>query len=131
MQKPIHLLLVEDDPDDVHLLESALHDNGVEFQSTVIPQGDKVLSWLLMCKNFPNVIVLDLNLPKMHGKEVLTQIKRSPEFKEIPIVILTTSSAKSDREFCLQEGADKYLSKPVTLDAFNLIVKEVLSVVKQ
>ncbi|MCW3088178.1 MAG: response regulator, partial [Sediminibacterium sp.] len=59
--------MVEDDPDDVHLLESALRDNRVEFKHTVIPQGDRVLPWLHMCKIFPNVIVLDLNLPKMHG----------------------------------------------------------------
>jgi len=122
--------MVEDDPDDVNLLESALHDNHIEFQTTVIPQGDKVLPWLHMCKNFPNVIILDLNLPKMHGKEVLSQIKKSEAFKHIPIVILTTSSAKNDKDFCLTEGADRYLSKPVTLDAFKVIVKEILSVVK-
>lgn len=121
--------MVEDDPDDVNLLESALHDNHVEFQSTVIPQGDKVLPWLHMCKKFPSVIILDLNLPKMHGKEILTQIKKVEIFKQIPIIILTTSSAKSEKDFCLQEGADKYLSKPVTLEEFNLIVKEILSTV--
>ena len=105
--------MVEDDPDDVNLLESALRDNQVTFQNTVIPQGDKVLPWLHMCKNLPNAIILDLNLPKMHGKEVLAQIKKSELFKQVPIVILTTSSAKNDKDFCLKEGADKYLSKPV------------------
>ena len=121
--------MVEDDPDDVNLLESALRDNQVTFQNTVIPQGDKVLPWLHMCKNLPNAIILDLNLPKMHGKEVLSQIKKSETFKQVPIVILTTSSAKNDMDFCLKEGADKYLSKPVTLEEFNFIVKEILSVV--
>lgn len=131
MQKSVHLLIVEDDPDDVDLLESALRDNQVEFQNTVIAQGDKVLPWLHMCKKFPNAIILDLNLPKMHGREVLVQIKKTSTFQHIPVIILTTSSSTSEQEFCLQEGAHKFLSKPVTLEAFNFIVKEILSVIEQ
>lgn len=77
MQNPLRILLVEDDPDDVDLLESALRDNNIGFQSTVIAQGDQVLKHLELCKIFPEIIILDLNLPKMHGREVLTQIKSS------------------------------------------------------
>lgn len=101
------------------------------FKNTVIAQGDKVLPWLLMCKKIPNAIVLDLNLPKMHGREVLVQIKKMSSFQHIPIIILTTSSSKSEQEICLKLGAHKFLSKSVTLEAFNFIVKEILSVIEQ
>ena len=129
MQKPIHILLVEDDPDDVHLLESALRDNHIVFQSDVIPQGDHVLPYLKMSKKFPEIIILDLNLPKMHGREVLLQLKKSDSFQNIPVLILTTSSSKADQDYCLQTGAERYLIKPVTMDGFNDIVQTILSIV--
>jgi len=130
LQKLIHILLIEDDPDDVELLETAFRDNQVVFESTVIPQGDHVLPHLEMCKIFPDIIILDLNLPKMNGKEVLSQIKHSESLKKIPVVILTTSSARADLDFCMQKGANDYLIKPVTLDDFNMIVQKILSVIK-
>ncbi len=131
MQNPLQLLLVEDDPDDVDLLESALRDNNILFQSTVITQGDQVLRHLQLCKNFPDLIILDLNLPKMHGKEVLTQIKDSDNIKQIPVVILTTSSAKPDKEFCIRAGARDYLIKPVTMEDFNDIVHKIVEIAQK
>ena len=74
-----------------------LRDNGVHFNMDVVRQGDKVIPFLKMCKNFPNVILLDLNLPKMHGREVLSRIKLSEEFKHIPVAILTTSSSQAEK----------------------------------
>ncbi len=130
MQKPIHILLVEDDPDDVDLLESALRDNRVKFESHVLTQGDQVLPYLIMCKNFPDVVVLDLNLPKMHGREVLHLIKQTPELASIPVVILTTSSAQADKDFCLKTGACDYLIKPVTMEDFSAIVEKIVTAVQ-
>jgi CheY-like chemotaxis protein len=129
MQNPLRILLVEDDPDDVDLLESALRDNNIGFQSTVIAQGDQVLKHLELCKIFPEIIILDLNLPKMHGREVLTQIKSSDIIKQIPVVILTTSSAPADRDFCLRAGASAFVIKPVTLVEFNAAVQTIVSLV--
>jgi DNA-binding response OmpR family regulator len=129
MHNPLRILLVEDDPDDVDLLESALRENNIGFQSTVIAQGDQVLKHLQLCKIFPDIIILDLNLPKMHGKEILTQIKSSDIIKQIPVVILTTSSAPADRSFCLQAGASAFLIKPVTLAEFNAAVQTIISLV--
>lgn len=129
MQNSLRILLVEDDPDDVDLLESALRENNIGFQSTVIAQGDQVLKHLELCKIFPDIIILDLNLPKMHGKEVLTQIKSSENIKQIPVVILTTSSAPADRDYCLKAGASAFLIKPVTLDEFNAAVQTIISFV--
>jgi CheY-like chemotaxis protein len=129
MQNPLRILLVEDDPDDVELLESALHENNIKFQSTLITQGDQVLKHLELCKIFPDIIILDLNLPKMHGKEVLAQIKSSDHIKQIPVVIMTTSSAPADRDFCVRAGTSAFLIKPVTLDEFNAAVKTIVSLV--
>lgn len=127
MQNPLQILLVEDDPDDVELLESALQSNGIPFQTTVITEGDKVLPYLQLCKNFPTVIVLDLNLPKMHGKQVLAQIMELDNIKQIPVVIMTTSSAPSDKEFCYSTGAAEYIIKPVTMQEFNDAVLKIVA----
>ncbi len=126
----LNILLVEDDPDDVELLLEALHDNGVEFSMEAIKESDKVLSYLEACNNFPDIIVLDLNLPKMHGREVLLSLKAS-RFSHIPVVILTTSSSKEDMEFCLKSGADKFLSKPATVDGFNQTVVAITQIATQ
>src|ERR1700755_165851 len=97
----ISILLVEDDPDDIELMQEALKDNNIEFNMQSISQGDHVLPHLQLSKNFPEIIVLDLNLPKLHGREVLIRLKESEKFKDIPVVILTTSSSLKEKEFCL------------------------------
>lgn len=119
----LNILLVEDDQDDVELMQDALRDKGVLFQMDVIKQGDKVLPFLKSCKSFPNIILLDLNLPKMHGREVLSRIKLSDDFRHIPIAILTTSSSQSEKEFCLSAGASYFLTKPSTVDGFNKTIE--------
>src|SRR5688572_18956947 len=127
----LNILLVEDDPDDVELMQDALQDNGIAFHMEVVRQGDRVLSFLETCKNFPNIILLDLNLPKMHGREVLSRIKLSKEFKHIPVVILSTSSSKSEREFCLSAGATKFLTKPTTVEGFNKTIQSIMEIALQ
>lgn len=124
----LNILLVEDDQDDVELMQDALKDNGVRFNMDVVRQGDKVIPFLKMCKNFPNVILLDLNLPKMHGREVLSRIKLSDEFKHIPVAILTTSSSQAEKEFCLSAGATHFLTKPSTVEGFNKTIGEIMRI---
>src|SRR5688572_30002697 len=124
----LNILLVEDDQDDVELMQDALQDNGINFTMEVVKQGDKVIPFLKACKNFPNVILLDLNLPKMHGREVLSRIKLSEEFKHIPIAILTTSSSAAEREFCLSAGATEFLTKPSTVEGFNKTIEAILRI---
>src|SRR4051812_46509726 len=103
MQKqPLNILLVEDDQDDIDLLQEILIDHNIDFILDYVREGDKVLPHLEACKVLPNIIVLDLNLPKMHGKDILVKVKSSPVFKNIPVAILTTSSAKKDVEFCME-----------------------------
>jgi CheY-like chemotaxis protein len=125
------ILLVEDDQDDVELMQDALRDNGVEFTMDVVRQGDKVIPHLKACKKFPNIILLDLNLPKMHGREVLSRIKLSDDFKHIPVAILTTSSSQSEKEFCLSAGANDFLTKPSTVDGFNKTIEAILNIASQ
>ena len=124
----LKILLVEDDQDDVELMEDALRDNEIDFHMEVVRQGDKVIPYLQTCKNFPNVILLDLNLPKMHGREILSRIKLSTEFKHIPVAILTTSSSQAEKEFCISAGAAQFLTKPSTVEGFNKTIKAILKI---
>jgi CheY-like chemotaxis protein len=127
----LNILLVEDDQDDVELMQDALRDNDIDFTMNVVKQGDKVIPYLQTCKNFPNVILLDLNLPKMHGREILSRIKLSEEFKHIPVAILTTSSSQSEKEFCLSAGATHFLTKPSTVEGFNKTIQTILKIALQ
>jgi CheY-like chemotaxis protein len=127
----LNILLVEDDQDDVELMQDALRDNDIDFTMNVVKQGDKVIPYLQACKNFPNVILLDLNLPKMHGREILSRIKLSEEFKHIPVAILTTSSSQSEKEFCLSAGATHFLTKPSTVEGFNKTIQTILKIALQ
>lgn len=126
----LSILLVEDDPDDIELMQEALIDNNITYQLETISQGDRVISHLEVCKKFPDVIILDLNLPKLHGREVLSRIKTSDSFKNIPVVILTTSSSPVERDFCLKAGASSFITKPSTVDGFNETVAEIVNIAR-
>ena len=122
----LNILLIEDDQDDIDLMQDTLNDNGVDFTLEVIKQGDRVIPYLEMCQSFPDIILLDLNLPKMHGREILERIRSAPDFKNIPVAILTTSSSREDIQFCLKAGANAFLTKPSTVDGFNETIAAIL-----
>lgn len=119
MKDTLYILLIDDDQDDVDLFRYALKLNEVPCHLSVLMTGDEVAPYLLTVPTLPDVVVLDLNLPNVNGRDVLRQIKASPGFKAIPIVVLTTSSAREDREYCLALGVDQFLNKPVTAKAFT------------
>lgn len=127
--KTVHILLVEDDPDDIELMQEAFHDSRIPFTMESVIQGDKVMPYLETCKRFPDVILLDLNLPKMHGHEVLKHLKTTDRVRNIPVVILSTSSAREDIEYCLKTGAEKFLTKPSTVAEFNDTIVTIVSLV--
>jgi len=124
---PIEVLLVEDSPGDVRLTQEAFRDANPAIRLHVAPDGVAAMTFLrregIHAKApRPDLILLDLNLPKMDGREVLAHIKDDASLKTIPTVILTTSDAEADIVRSYQLQANCYLSKPVQLDAFESLV---------
>jgi two-component system, chemotaxis family, response regulator Rcp1 len=127
---PIEVLLVEDSPGDVRLTQEAFAGTNSSVHLRVAGDGVEALAMLQnggpdhgACR--PDLILLDLNLPKMDGREVLAHIKANERLKTIPTVILTTSEAEADIVKSYQLQANCYLSKPVALDAFEDLVKSI------
>jgi len=127
---PIEVLLVEDSPGDVRLTKEAFHDANPSVHLNVATDGVEAMAFLKHQGIYaqaprPDLILLDLNLPKMDGREVLAEIKKDASLKTIPTVVLTTSESEVDiaKSYALQ--ANCYLSKPVELDAFEALVKSI------
>jgi two-component system, chemotaxis family, response regulator Rcp1 len=136
---PLEVLLVEDSPGDVRLTREAFRDAKVHIKLHVASDGTKAMAFLKREGEHadaprPDLILLDLNLPKKDGRQVLEEIKVSPTLKSIPVVILTTSSSEADilRSYMLH--ANCYITKPVGLEGFLKVVRSIdnfwLSVVK-
>lgn len=128
MKEQLRILLVEDDPDDVELFGEAFRGRTDDGSLHVITEGDKVIPHLLDARPHPDVIILDLNLPKMDGKEILKVLKESKDFSHLPVVILTTSASPADREFCLTNGAHEFMTKPTTMDGIDRMMNVILNV---
>jgi CheY-like chemotaxis protein len=137
--KPMEVLLVEDSPGDLRLTREAFKDAKVLINLHVASDGTEAMAFLKRDGGHtnaprPDLILLDLNLPKKDGREVLQEIKQSPTLKSIPVVILTTSASDADilRSYLLH--ANCYITKPVDLKGFLNVVKSIdnfwLSVVK-
>jgi chemotaxis family two-component system response regulator Rcp1 len=125
---PLHVLLVEDSPGDVRLTKEAFRDAEVLVNLHVVSDGVEAMDFLRREGSHPeaprpDIILLDLNLPKMDGREVLARIKQDDGLKTIPTVILTTSEAETDILKSYQLHANCYLSKPGQLEAFEKLVK--------
>jgi CheY-like chemotaxis protein len=135
----IQVLLVEDNPGDVRLTKEALKEGKLLNQLTVVGDGVEALSFLRKEGKYanalqPELILLDLNLPKKDGREVLAEIKADPGLRRIPVVVLTTSSAEEDILKIYDLHANCYITKPVDLEQFMGVVKSIedfwVSVVK-
>ena len=127
---PIEVLLVEDSPGDVRLTREAFRDANRSIHLHVASDGVEAMAFLRrdgvhVHAPRPDLILLDLNLPKMDGREVLAHIKDDDSLRTIPTVILTTSEAEADVVTSYQLHANCYLSKPVQLDAFENLVKSI------
>ncbi|MFT3909292.1 MAG: response regulator [Ferruginibacter sp.] len=131
MNTNLKILLIEDDADDIELLEEAFRVNGIDYSIEIITEGDKVAPFVSAAKDLPEVIVLDFNLPRVHGKEILKMLKSSSRFSEIPVIVLTTSAAKEDVEYALTMGADHFITKPTSLDGFTNAVNTIAGSVKK
>ena len=130
MDKSIDILLVEDNPADVRLTQEAFKETITPYHLHVVRDGAEALAFLEQTGRFTNVprpdmILLDLNLPKKDGREVLTLIKQTPEYKRIPVVILTTSTTEEDIAHTYDHHANCYITKPADLDEFIKVIKSI------
>lgn len=125
---PLRILFIEDDADDLMMMEEVLNEQGGAFETHAIEYGGKVLSYLAECITLPHVIVLDLNLPQVSGREILQLIKITPRLKDIPVVVLTTSSSKADKDFSLREGAHSFFTKPATHEGYNKTIAKIVKI---
>ena len=128
--KPIEILLVEDNPGDVLLTRKALADAKVRNFLNVVHDGVEALAFLHRTGQYatvprPDLILLDLNLPKKDGREVLADIKRDPNLRRIPVVILTSSAAEQDVLRAYDLHANCYITKPVDLSKFLSVVQSI------
>jgi CheY-like chemotaxis protein len=128
--KPIDVLLVEDDPGDTLMIQEAFTDNKVRNRLSTVSDGVEALAFLRREGAYadaprPELILLDLNLPRKDGREVLEEIKDDPELRTIPVVVLTTSEAEEDilRSYSLHANA--YVTKPVDFDRFIEVVRQI------
>jgi CheY-like chemotaxis protein len=128
--RQIEVLLVEDDPGDVLMTKEAFHDYKLSNQLHVVTDGAEAMEFLRRQGEHtdaprPDLVLLDLNLPRMDGGEVLQAIKSDPELASIPVVILTTSEAEEDvlRSYSLHANA--YVTKPVDFDRFIQVVRQI------
>ncbi|OPY68639.1 MAG: Response regulator rcp1 [Syntrophorhabdaceae bacterium PtaU1.Bin034] len=126
--KRMHILLIEDNPGDVTLIEEILKDSRTRNALHVARDGEQATKFLRRMDGYakaprPDVIVLDLNLPRKNGRELLQEIKSDPDLKSIPIVVLTSSESEEDITRSYELQANCYITKPVELAQFTRVVR--------
>ena len=128
--RPVEILMVEDSPSDVCVTRETLKDSKVLNHISVVNDGEEAMAFLRREGKYvkatrPDLILLDLNLPKKDGREVLAEIKADEQLRRIPVVVLTTSSAEQDILKTYDLHANCYITKPVNMDQFNAVVKAI------
>jgi CheY-like chemotaxis protein len=127
------ILLVEDNPDHAELIRRSFQEHGARASLTTVPDGEEAIGYLFRRGEWsapeksprPNLILLDLRLPKLDGFHVLEEVKGSPELTDITVVVLTTSQADADMDQAYSSHANSYLVKPVEFDRFLDLVADV------
>lgn len=128
--RPIEVLLVEDDPGDVLMTREAFADYKIANHLTVVTNGEDAIAYMRKEGEYadaatPDLVLLDLNLPRRNGREVLEEIKGDPELRRVPVVILTTSEADEDVAAAYDLHANAYVRKPVDFDQFVHAVRAI------
>ncbi len=129
------VLLIEDNPRDVRLTQRAFVQAGLKHDLRIVRDGDEALAYLYREGAYvdpkdaprPDVILLDLNLPRMGGHEVLQRLKQDPRFKSVPIIVLTTSGRADDIRLAYESGANAYLLKPVEFGRFTEVMGQLVT----
>jgi CheY-like chemotaxis protein len=116
------ILLVEDNAGDVRLTREALLEAQVDAELVAVPDGEQALAFLRGEAATPELILLDLNLPKKNGLEVLEEVKGDPGLRRVPVIMLTTSSSARDIAACYDRGVNCYVVKPLELDDFTALI---------
>jgi CheY-like chemotaxis protein len=121
-RRAFSILLIEDNPADAGLVREALEEHGVEGQLVIIADGDKAVNYVQLIdrerQGCPDLVIIDLNLPKRPGREVLQAMRQSAQCKDAVIVILSSSDAQQDRAESMGLGASRYIRKPIRLQEF-------------
>lgn len=126
--REVHILLVEDNEGDIVLAKEALKDAKIKNRITVVTDGEQALKFLFRQgvykdARYPDLILLDMNLPKVDGMEVLTRIKADERLKIIPVVMLTTSSSESHITDAYKNYVNCYINKPIALEEFIAVIR--------
>jgi chemotaxis family two-component system response regulator Rcp1 len=129
-QKPVEILLVEDNPGDARLAQEALKESKIRNSIRVVSDGVEAMAYLhreghYAAEPMPDLILLDLNLPRMDGRQVLAAIKTDPKLKRIPVVILTISKDEEDILRSYNLHANCYITKPIDLEQFLKVVHSI------
>ena len=130
------ILMAEDDPDDRFLITRAFHELDIDAVLCFVEDGEELMHYLFHndkpadsdCSQPPALILLDLNMPKKDGREVLLEIRANPHFRELPVVVWTTSDHEEDMTFCHENGANSYVTKP---HSYTDLVETVRTVISQ
>lgn len=131
-EKPIVILMADDDPDDLMLAREAFEESRLTNELRTVMDGEELLDYLLRRGRYtdaaeapmPGLILLDLNMPRMDGREALREIKSHPTLRRIPVVVLTTSKAEEDILRTYDIGANSFITKPVTFDALVELLRD-------
>ena len=132
-QKKISILMADDDDDDCMLASEALIESNLQHQLYVVKDGEELMDYLYQRGKYansedavsPGLILLDLNMPKKDGREALKEIKTNPNFRHIPVVILTTSKAEEDIQLSYYLGANSFIIKPVSFTSLIEVMKTI------
>lgn len=130
LSEPVDILLVEDNPGDARLAVEALKEGNVSNRLHVVPDGVEAMAFLRREGKYadaprPHVVLLDLNLPRKDGRQVLAEVKTDEVLKRIPVVVLTTSQAEQDITKSYELHANCYITKPVDLDRFITVIRSI------
>ena len=117
------LAIVEDNPVDVRMIQRALREHGIQHELTVISDGERAIEYVDGChdESSPDLVVIDLNLPRQHGLDVLRRFRFAPALADSRIVVLTSSASDGDRRRAELIGVDRYIRKPMHVDEFIAI----------
>ncbi len=128
--RPVEILLVEDNEGDIGLVEEVFEEGRINYNLNITEDGEEAMEFLRKEGEFansprPDLILLDLNLPKKDGREVLEEIKEDENLRRIPVVVLTTSKAEKDILKSYDMHANSYITKPVDFDQFIKVIKSI------